>query len=168
MHCNFLSSLAKLSRGIDTILEPSFLTEWIAKKCSYPPFILWAVHSVDKREPSHSVLLGNFPSRHNFNLGPKERGKDGQGWSAEEETRENGSLPFSPDYEIIAQSGPALARSQKLVQEQFFLPRAGLLRTRGSRHVRVRLLLVFLLPLRYSSIDFGITKMQWKSWHNNS
>ena len=127
MHCNFLSSLAKLSRGINTILEPSFLTEWIAKKCSYPPFILWAVHSVDKREPSHSVLLGNFPSRHNFNLGPKERGKDGQGWSAEEETHENGSLPSPQTMKSLPRVALLLHGLRNLSRSSSSFPELGFL-----------------------------------------
>lgn len=95
----------------------------------------------------------------------KEGRKAKQGCSAEEETHESGSQSFSPDNEIIGQSDAVLACLQELVSGAVIPPSVGFLRARGSRLLRVRLLLVLSpLSLGCSFADFEITKYSGRNY----
>lgn len=91
---------------------------------------------------------------------PRKEGRKAEpGCSAEEEAHESGSQSFSPDNETIGQSDAVLACVEELVSGAVVPTSAGFLRARGSRLVRVRLLLVLSpLSLGCSFADFEITK----------
>lgn len=146
MYYHFLSSMSQLSVSINTVTKPSCLTKRM------PLSLFQTLNCLFCWEyPSQLVLPRNFPSRHNFTLGPEKRrkGKDRKDVLLREKPMTIGPCP-SPQAEIIGQGDPVLACAQELVFRNSHPPSVGFLRTRGTWHVWARLLLI--LSLSFSTV----------------